>query len=80
MVAALTGLATGATMPNLSNEAIAEMGFELPAHDEQLTLLDTIKGLEGSVRRLQSCFAGKIADLASLRQSILQKAFSAQLP
>ena len=79
MVAALTSIATGATMLNLSNRAIAGMTIELPKHDEQLALLEAIRSLEGKVKLLRSEVEAKLNDLANLRQSLLQKAFSGQL-
>lgn len=79
VVAALTSIATGATMLNLSNRAIAGMTIELPKHDEQLALLEAIRSLEGKVKLLRSEVEAKLNDLANLRQSLLQKAFSGQL-
>jgi type I restriction enzyme S subunit len=79
MVAKLTSIATGATMPNLSNRAIAGMHFELPTYEAQLSLLRTIKNLEKKVSSLRSSYDLKCSEIADLRQSILQKAFAGEL-
>ncbi len=79
MVEMLSSIATGATMLNLSNRALAQMPFALPSHEEQLDMLEAIKRLEGTTKALHSAFNLKISELTNLRQSLLQKAFSGEL-
>jgi type I restriction enzyme S subunit len=75
----MSAIATGATMPNLSNRALGQMSFELPGYQTQLTILDRIKRVEAESKELRLRFQAKLADLAALRQSLLQKAFAGEL-
>ena len=75
----LSAIATGATMPNLSNRALAQMPFELPAYDVQIAMLAEMKALEAKTADLRAAFAAKLTDITALRQSLLQQAFSGQL-
>lgn len=75
----LSAIATGATMPNLSNQALAKMSFELPEKPQQIRLLAEIERLQETAESLGAAFRSKLADIAALRQSLLHAAFSGQL-
>ena len=79
MVERLTGIATGTTMLNLNNRALAEMDFELPAPALQRNLLNSIKGLEEASRRLTDVYAQKLSEIDALQKAVLRQAFSGQL-
>lgn len=79
MTARLTAIGTGTTMLNLSNHALAGMQFELPSFEEQLRLAVQINQLEKQAGVVCTRIKTKLTDLAALRQSLLQAAFSGQL-
>lgn len=79
MIERLTGIATGTTMLNLNNRALAEMDFELPAPALQRNLLNSIKGLEEASRRLTDVYAQKLSEIDALQKAVLRQAFSGQL-
>ena len=66
-------------MPNLSNQALAKMSFELPEKPQQIRLLAEIERLQETAESLGAAFRSKLADIAALRQSLLHAAFSGQL-
>ena len=79
MVDRLSALANGATMPNLSNRALAAMPFELPEKPQQIRMLAELKQLREKTVSLGAEFRAKLVEIAALRQSLLQTAFSGQL-
>lgn len=79
VVETLSGIATGATMANLSNQALANMPFELPDKARQVQLVSEIERLQAVTKSLAVDFRARLADIAALRQSLLNAAFTGQL-
>jgi type I restriction enzyme S subunit len=75
----LERLATGATMKNLSNTTLQNLPISLPPRSEQDRLEESFSKLAEETRRLADTYDRKLACLRSLRQSILQRAFSGEL-
>lgn len=64
---------------NISASKLKDYPLWLPPLEEQIRLVQSIGALRSAVDDLKSQYSGTIADIADLRQSILQKAFSGQL-
>ncbi|WP_348671940.1 restriction endonuclease subunit S [uncultured Abyssibacter sp.] len=75
----LTAIASGATMLNLSNTALAKMDFSMPSSNNVDTLLERLAALTDAKSDLTSRYVQQRSDLTSLRQALLHKAFSGQL-
>jgi type I restriction enzyme S subunit len=72
-------LASGATMPNLSNTALSDLEVELPAYSVQQELVLRVDVLEAEVGSVSARIHRKIAELTALKQSLLHRAFSGEL-
>jgi type I restriction enzyme S subunit len=66
-------------MLNLSNRALSHLRISIPNIAEQRSLLYHINALSKYSLDLESIYIRKVAALAELKQSILQKAFSGSL-
>ena len=75
----LSAIATGTTMFNLSNKALASLPIELPSESDQARLLERIDILDHQTRSTSVLYCNKIVDLDDLRQSLLQRAFAGEL-
>jgi len=75
----LEGDARRATMPNLSNKDLAGLAIQLPSVPEQTRFLARLDELRAETQRLESLYRRKLAALAELKQSLLQKAFAGEL-
>jgi len=75
----LERLATGTTMANLSNNSLSAFSIRLPKLERQRQILSEIDSLAAQTGKLESVYTGKLAALAELKQSLLQKAFSGEL-
>lgn len=75
----LEKLASGATMLNLSNQALSELILAMPSLDEQNQITSKLDDLRIETQRLEIIYRQKIAALKELKQSILQKAFTGEL-
>lgn len=73
------GLANGAAIPGISRSDV--LGFELamPTSAELPSLLNRLRNLRVKSDRLAQGYRDRLTDLANLRQSLLQKAFSGEL-
>lgn len=70
---------SGSTVPHLTCKEVREMAIKLPAVGMQTTLVVRSKELQAETQHLQSLTTRKLAALAELKQSLLQRAFSGQL-
>ena len=75
----LETLSTGATMLNLSNTSLSNLGIRMPDLRRQQTTLDAIDPLYSEVERICEIYSQKLISIPELRQSILHKAFSGEL-
>ena len=75
----LESLATGATMKNLSNSALAKLVIALPPFTEQKKKVQLLDELHKKIEQLEAIYQRKLEALAELKQSILQKAFTGKL-
>lgn len=78
-VSKLHDISKGATMDNLSNKSLSSLGVELPDLDTQNAKIILIDELRRVTNGATEVFQAKLTDIADLRQSILQKAFSGEL-
>ncbi|HRW65427.1 MAG TPA: restriction endonuclease subunit S [Candidatus Competibacter sp.] len=69
----------GAGQPFISKGDIQKFAVRVPSLDEQCRLAKTLKCLHRELDCLERRFALKLKDIAALRQSLLQAAFSGQL-
>lgn len=76
----LERLATGATMKNLSNSSLKNLTISFPKNvEEQEEFVIKIDELRARTGALAEIYEQKLKDLAELKQSLLQKAFSGEL-
>jgi type I restriction enzyme, S subunit len=75
----LEALSAGATMQNLSNQALSGLLIAMPPLDEQNKITDKLDDLKTETQRLEAIYRRKLAALNELKQSILQKAFTGEL-
>jgi type I restriction enzyme S subunit len=75
----LESISGGATMPNISNSALAKLEIQLPSLIQQREYLLIIDELRRQLNELKFHYRAKLADLDALRQSLLQKAFAGEL-
>jgi len=66
-------------MANLSNNSLSAFSIRLPKLERQRQILSEIDSLAAQTGKLESVYTGKLAALAELKQSLLQKAFSGEL-
>ncbi len=68
-----------AGMPKVNREHLFAYEFVLPSIEEQTRIADELDAMMQSSTELEFAYRCKLADLAALRQSLLQKAFSGEL-
>jgi type I restriction enzyme, S subunit len=69
----------GAQISNLNQQALTALPVMLPSRQKQQEIMMNLAELEAEAEQLQERYEQRIADLAELKQSILQKAFSGEL-
>jgi type I restriction enzyme S subunit len=69
----------GANISNLNQGILSSLPVAVPPLEEQQNFVDSMNQLNMSINKLVEIAASKLTDLANLRQSLLQKAFSGQL-
>jgi hypothetical protein len=69
----------GAQISNLNQQALTALPVRLLGTQRQKALVDRLREIEAEAERLADSYKQKIDDLAELKQSILQKAFSGEL-
>jgi len=72
-------LAAGAVVKNISGDLVKKAILPLPPLLEQEQLVKSIEMLVSETQRLEIIYQKKLAALAELKQSILQKAFAGEL-
>ena len=70
---------TGSTVPHLTCKMVKELMIELPSRHVQDEIVEEIESLKARIEIAKQRYKADAADLANLRQSFLQKAFSGQL-
>ena len=75
----LEALSAGATMQNLSNQALSGLLIAMPPLDEQSRITDKLDDLKTETKRIETTYRRKLAALNELKQAILQKAFTGEL-
>jgi len=73
------GIQTGLSVPHISGKQISDFAFRKPGISEQRKIGAAIDELASNVTALERASREKLAGLADLKQSILQKAFSGEL-
>ncbi|MGB3710478.1 MAG: restriction endonuclease subunit S [Erythrobacter sp.] len=69
----------GAAQPNLAGKSVGQFNVPIVSIEKQIELVGQLDKARTNCSRLAEELAGKIADLADLRQSLLQKAFTGEL-
>lgn len=77
--AALQAKGKGSAQDNINLATFANQLFPFPNVDEQMKIADNLDILSANVGSLETIYQQKLANLAELKQSILQKAFSGEL-
>ncbi len=75
----VAGKAVGAAQKHFNVGAAKEVDFSFPPIAEQERLVVQAKWMRSRSGQLNAIYQAKLTDLANLRQSLLQKAFSGQL-
>jgi type I restriction enzyme S subunit len=70
---------SGSTQGGFNASKLGNMIVPAPPLEEQSGLVEKMTEIEKSARSAELKFRAKLADIADLRQSLLQKAFSGQL-
>jgi restriction endonuclease S subunit len=70
---------TGSAQPQITRTSLAPMRVPIPKTDSQSKLVELISDIEANTNVLQDDCAQQISELDTLRQSLLQKAFSGEL-
>lgn len=78
-LAYLASQTKGTVMDGLNMGIIRELPVDLPSLDEQRRICGKIEGIHQNTQDLARLYTNELADIADLRQSLLQKAFSGQL-
>jgi type I restriction enzyme S subunit len=68
-----------AAQPKLALSRLKTVSLGVPALKEQLRLVSMLDEMATETRRLADAYSKKISGLATLKQSILQKAFAGEL-
>ena len=71
--------AVGAAQKHFNVGAAKDVDFSFPRITEQERLVRQARGLRAQVKGAEESYRAKLADIAALRQSLLQAAFSGQL-
>ena len=69
----------GSAQDNINLATFENAKFPFPSLEQQVAVVDKLDSFATEVAALRSKYQQKLAELASLRQSLLQKAFSGQL-
>jgi type I restriction enzyme S subunit len=69
----------GANISNLNQKVLDSLCVPVPSHRVQAEIVQQLGDLNTVCSQLRQSIACKIADLADLRQSLLQKAFAGEL-
>jgi restriction endonuclease S subunit len=72
-------LASGATMPNLSNTALSQLMVKLPDLPTQRALVRRIRTLDNAIGDVISLMTKKVAELAALKPFLLRHVFAGEL-
>ncbi|SDG27808.1 Type I restriction modification DNA specificity domain-containing protein [Rhodobacter capsulatus] len=75
----LTSGGGGSNISNLNQGQLSRLRIRFPSIEKQREILDRMDGTNAGFRELLDQYERQIADLADLRQSLLQKAFSGEL-
>ena len=70
---------TGLGVPHVSGKQIENFSIRVPANKDQAAVVDRLDAIVERCGGLISTYRRKLADLAALRQSLLQKAFAGEL-
>lgn len=73
------GLANGAAIPGISRSDVLDFELAMPTSAELPSLLNRLRTLRANSDRLAQGYSDRLTDIANLRQSLLQKAFSGEL-
>ena len=71
--------AGGTTVSIVNKSQFNELKIWIPEVDTQASIVSQLKRLEDEAETLRGRYSAKIADVAAIRQSLLQAAFSGQL-
>jgi restriction endonuclease S subunit len=77
--AKLEALSAGATMLNLSNSALSDLEICVPSLKGQMAALEQLDLLRNVIEKVEAVYVRKLAAIAELKQSLLQKAFAGEL-
>jgi type I restriction enzyme S subunit len=69
----------GTNISSLNQQALSALPVSVPPASVQIDIVTRIDAIEAEAGRLEAAYQQKIDDLAELKQSILQKAFSGEL-
>lgn len=69
----------GSAQDNINLATFENAKFPFPSLEQQVRVVDKLDAMAEAVGSLRTRYQQKLADLATLRQSLLQKAFSGQL-
>lgn len=70
---------TGAAQPQITRQSLAPSLVPVPDRDTQDRQASALKDLQDRLAQMESLIETKLVDIASLRQSFLQKAFAGEL-
>lgn len=70
---------TGLGVPHVSGGQIENFRVRVPSIDRQAAIVERLDAIVGGCGDLVKTYSRKLADLAALRQSLLQKAFAGEL-
>ena len=70
---------TGSTVPHLTCGMVRELAVEIPERTQQDRIVSELEALSADVGVVRSRYEAELGDLTSLRESLMQAAFSGQL-
>ncbi len=70
---------SGMAQPKLNQKSLNSILISLPELDQQAAIVTKIDELEMGIEKLEVLFRQKLAAIAELKQSLLQKAFAGEL-
>jgi type I restriction enzyme S subunit len=73
------GIQTGLGVPHVSGGQISSFPVRVPSLPAQEALIERLDSIVDGTKFLRKEYRRKLADIADLRQSLLQRAFSGQL-
>lgn len=68
-----------AGMPKVNRTHLFQYSFYCPSLPEQKQIVQQLDNLSAETKKLETIYQKKLANLAELKKSILQKAFSGEL-